>query len=221
MAGKPGVPVAGKPGLPVTGKPGMPMPGKPVVPPVHVTPAPIAHAPVKAPLPQAGITPHDVPSMASAQASMLSGVTDPFAGYPKPPPPPKQYHVGPGGQKVIDLHPPKILIYPLPGVNNVPTSGGDKFFTDPETSLPVVRQQQVAFDLGRSAGWVAGDAQGRVTAYFESRDGAMVVLNVGSEIGGFQVKAINVDKHYLLLVNPQTGSQQKVRLTGERRAPAH
>lgn len=230
---KPGMPVVGKPGVPNMVKPGMPIAGKPATPSKPATPAkpvapakpPVSHPapPAKAPIAPAGVASHPTtPAGASgARASVIPSFSDPFKGIPRKPKPKKPVYYGPkpanGGQAVPEV-PAVIPVVPVPGVNTQPADGGVKYFDD-EGAVPTTKQNQFAFDLGRSAGWIAGNANGKVTAYFEARDGSVVILNVGSEISGFRVKAINIDKQYLLLVNMRSGAEQKIRMSGERRAP--
>jgi len=126
--------------------------------------------------------------------------------------------IGPGGVVVPVEPPPVIKIYPMPGVNTQPTNSGVKYFDD-EGAVPSANKDKFALDIGRSAGWITGNTSGKVTAYFEARDGSVVMLNVGTEIAGYRVKAINIDKEYLLLVDKRTGTEQKIRMSGERRAP--
>ena len=52
-------------------------------------------------------------------------------------------------------------------------------------------------NLGRNAGWIASETQGRVTAYFDLGNGAIQPVSVGSVINGWRVKAIY--KEYMLL----------------------
>jgi hypothetical protein len=184
---------------------------------------PMASVPsASAPMAPAGMMSSPAGAMSAnatgARTSVIPAFADPFKGYI---PPPRNYSSS--GRRRGHGEPPKppeVPIYMVPGINTQPTSGGAKF-NDKDVNtgqIPQQLDQQVALNLGRSAGWMAGNGAGKITAYFQSQDGGISALNVGSEIAGYRVKAINVAQEYLVLVDMQSGIEEKVRLQSARSA---
>ena len=177
------------------------------------------------PAPSNGAMPDAPPSMPDpGSGSMNAGMTpvtapapppvprvrDPFAGGPgRIIPPPK---VETSDDEYLPDQPDMIPLYEIPNVN---TDGGPIRW---ERGAVNTKLRDASINLGRTAGWIANDARGRVVAYFEMQDGSMRTATVDSVIDGYRVKAINLEQQYLLLIHLQSGREERVTLQGSRRA---
>lgn len=153
------------------------------------------------------------PGMSSSPAATKVFV-DPFKGNPRPYVPKPTYtnrYIRGNNSTQQPPDNPIVIIKELPSVVSEPSVGdglGVPVYPD-EAGIPGVQRDAYA-SLGRNVGWIASDTQGRVTAYFQLNNGGIQAVNVGENVNGYRVKAI--EKNYILLVDDRTGHEERVQL---------
>lgn len=153
----------------------------------------------------------------------ITAITDPFqGGKPSTYEPPVES--GGGGTPGAPPQSRTTPVYTLPSINSLSDSpapanngGGnldDNNWLDDDNLWGQTNVTQTKKDaasrIGRNAGWIANDSQGRITAYFELPDGTLRAVGVGSVIDGLRVKSI--DKQSLILVDDKTGREERITL---------